>query len=600
MAEFTIQNGSVRLRFVWTQEQNIAENTSVVRITDLFVTALSTAVSAKTLTFVGSITMDGKTAVSLNRNGQAYILYGQEVWYNAWSETAQSWSYPWKATVSHNADGTKSCTISVNLTGNAQGTGFPISGSTTVQLNTIPRASTFTVPNGTMGASLPITINRASSSFSHTLRYRLGAASGIIAERTDSAILSWVPPMSLCSQIPESESGSCTVTCETYSGNAKIGESSAEILLSVPPSVGLTVSPGWAAVGYAHSIPIAGFVQGYSKAKVTFDRSKIGCGNAYGASIAALSFRYGGKTYETVGEVLTSEGEQSLTAVLTDSRGRTVTEALPFTVLGYAAPVLTDAQCFRSDSGGNPAGSGTFWTAKANVSFSSLGGQNTVTLRARIRTAGGSFGSWVSLTPERPSINAGLQVAATYEVELCASDTVGNTTSNRFTIPTAAVGMNLRRGNNGAAFGKYAEHENTLELPENWNITVGGVNLFLLLHPVGSIYLSVDAADPGTLFGGTWSRIEDTFLLAAGGTYAPGATGGEATHTLTVEEMPAHTHGWKGYWNLPDTTGSKQAHSRAEISGDPLDEAAVRYTGGSQPHNNMPPYLAVYVWKRTR
>ena len=597
MAEFTIQNGSVRLRFVWTQEQSIAENTSVVKITDVWVTCLAGSLGGQTYQFRNNstLTIDGHTAVTLDRNGQCYLIYGKEVWYNAYSESGAAWAYPWKATVAHNTDGTKSATIAVNFHGNVGG---DIAGSTTIQLATIPRASTLTVNPGIIGASLPITINRASSSFSHTLRYRLGAASGIIAERTDSAILSWVPPMALCSQIPESESGSCTVTCETYSGNAKIGESSTEILLSVPPSVGLTVSPGWAAVGYAHSIPIAGFVQGYSKAKVTFDRSKIGYGNAYGASIAELSFRYGGKAYETVSEVLTTEGEQSLTAVLTDSRGRTVTEALPFTVLGYAAPVLTDAQCFRSDSGGNPAGSGTFWTAKANVSFSSLGGQNTVTLRARIRTAGGSYGSWVSMTPEAASVNAGLQVAATYEVELQAADTVGNTASNRFTIPTAAVGMNLRRGNNGAAFGKYAEHENTLELPENWNITVGGVNLFLLLHPVGSIYLSVDAADPGTLFGGTWSRIEDRFLLAAGGTYAPGATGGEAAHTLTVEEMPSHSHRPRG-WAYQYSGGGSRICLDSGVSS--YDNWTVKTTevGGGQAHNNMPPYLAVYVWQRT-
>ena len=60
-----------------------------------------------------------------------------------------------------------------------------------------------------------------------------------------------------------------------------------------------------------------------------------------------------------------------------------------------------------------------------------------------------------------------------------------------------------------------------------------------LVYPVGSIYMSVNSTSPATLFGGTWTQIQDTFLLAAGSTYAAGATGGEATHTLTENEMPS-------------------------------------------------------------
>ena len=60
--------------------------------------------------------------------------------------------------------------------------------------------------------------------------------------------------------------------------------------------------------------------------------------------------------------------------------------------------------------------------------------------------------------------------------------------------------------------------------------------------PIGSIYLSVNSTSPASLFGGTWEKIKDKFLLASGDTYSAGATGGEATHTLTIEEMPSHSH----------------------------------------------------------
>lgn len=61
-------------------------------------------------------------------------------------------------------------------------------------------------------------------------------------------------------------------------------------------------------------------------------------------------------------------------------------------------------------------------------------------------------------------------------------------------------------------------------------------------HPVGSLYWSAEPDDPAGLFGGVWERVKDRFILAAGDDYAAGSEGGEATHTLTLAESPAHTH----------------------------------------------------------
>ena len=116
------------------------------------------------------------------------------------------------------------------------------------------------------------------------------------------------------------------------------------------------------------------------------------------------------------------------------------------------------------------------------------------------------------------------------------------------------------------------------------------------LYPVGSIYMSVNSTNPSNYFGGTWDPIKDTFLLACGDTYANGATGGEATHQLKIEEMPSHNHA------IEMTTGGV----RYQIERVPFGNQSVwgnsnipiKPTGGNQPHNNMPPYLAVYVWKR--
>lgn len=114
------------------------------------------------------------------------------------------------------------------------------------------------------------------------------------------------------------------------------------------------------------------------------------------------------------------------------------------------------------------------------------------------------------------------------------------------------------------------------------------------LYPVGSIYLSVIDIDPGTFIGGRWKRIKDCFLLAAGNKYPAGSAGGEAQHTLTVDEMPTHSHK-TGIQSIAG--GYIDGNTNAVVYFDPSGRATAN-SGGNQPHNNMPPYVAVYVWLR--
>lgn len=115
-----------------------------------------------------------------------------------------------------------------------------------------------------------------------------------------------------------------------------------------------------------------------------------------------------------------------------------------------------------------------------------------------------------------------------------------------------------------------------------------------LIYPVGAIYLSTSSTSPQTLFGGTWQRIQDRFLLCAGSSYAAGSTGGEAKHKLTVNEMPAHTHGLAG--DVQEWGSPKSPYFGAGQYDDTVETDSA---GGGQAHNNMPPYLAVYAWRRT-
>lgn len=128
------------------------------------------------------------------------------------------------------------------------------------------------------------------------------------------------------------------------------------------------------------------------------------------------------------------------------------------------------------------------------------------------------------------------------------------------------------------------------------------------IYPVGSIYMSMAVTDPSSVWPGTtWERIQDMFLLAAGNTYAAGATGGEATHKLTEEEMPSHTHyeRFRGEWQV-EPVYARNINAFAHASYDWIEESdqvthtpCSDYVGGDQAHNNLPPYIAVYMWKRT-
>ena len=121
------------------------------------------------------------------------------------------------------------------------------------------------------------------------------------------------------------------------------------------------------------------------------------------------------------------------------------------------------------------------------------------------------------------------------------------------------------------------------------------------LYPIGALYMSTNSTDPSSIFKfGTWERIEDCFLLAAGTQYAAGSTGGEATHTLTIDELPSHSHQYKRHSLNREDNDPVTGTDAYGVSNKTLDErmGTSEVTGGGQPHNNMPPYLAVYVWKR--
>ena len=124
--------------------------------------------------------------------------------------------------------------------------------------------------------------------------------------------------------------------------------------------------------------------------------------------------------------------------------------------------------------------------------------------------------------------------------------------------------------------------------------------ILLKVYPIGSYYWSNNSTNPGELFGGQWTEINGRFLFATKSGYSCGQTGGEEKHTLTINEMPSHSHStvdWArtnhGSWSHNSSGSNRTLDYR-----DDTPYSGTYSTGGGAAHNNMPPYLCAYCWRR--
>ena len=541
--------------------------------------------------------------------------------------------------VSHESDGSKTLAVAAFSGQVWKDTGYltATAAAQSFQLTAIPRATEPVMGAATMGETVRISLPRASSAFTHTLSYVFGAASGVIAEGAGTEV-QWTVPESLAAEIPDSPSGTGTLTCKTYNGGTLIGTKTVTFTASVPAGMKPALTEGWAAVIYDNggtkASAIAAWVQGYSKAKAVFDSTKIAC--KQGASIEKYAVTYLGKTTEESPYRTDTISATSATVrcAVTDSRGLTAWEDVTVTLESYAPPMLVGASLYRSDGEGTAADSGTHIAGLTTAKFSSIGGRNTATIMGYWKSVGGSYGEGVTLPSGAVGLVTGdVEIAAdrSYTAKIVVTDSLGNSAEFEENIPTEQVAFHLKEGGQGAAFGKAAEQDELLDvawdarfredMQVDGTLQVGGKTLLDMVYPVGSIYLSVSGTDPQTLFGGTWTRLEDVFLLAAGAKHPAGSTGGEEAHTITEGEMPSHgNHLMQGrmYQELADNASNDSSYRSNTLylgknafastgnfnrgwkdwNGGEMYPAGT-LKGGGNPHNNMPPYLAVYTWKRT-
>ena len=137
----------------------------------------------------------------------------------------------------------------------------------------------------------------------------------------------------------------------------------------------------------------------------------------------------------------------------------------------------------------------------------------------------------------------------------------------------------------------------------NANLQYLQLSTRLRKYPIGMIVAFDTDIDPNELYGGTWERIKGAFIWGIDDGETAGTTGGEKTHTLTVDEMPAHAHTENGavmVWNTTiGNVGADPSRKEMVAAGAVTPSVATSSIGGGQAHNNMPPYYGAYIWRKT-
>ena len=191
--------------------------------------------------------------------------------------------------------------------------------------------------------------------------------------------------------------------------------------------------------------------------------------------------------------------------------------------------------------------------------------------------------------------NAAANSAAAAANSAAAAEATADTIEPRIAAATKDATAEAKAAATNAANSATAARNSATEAKQAAASVPSLLDILKAVYPVGAFYISATATSPRTVFGfGTWTQIKDRFILAAGDTYPAASSGGEATVTLTINEMPAHNHGLKmckgtgNFYSPPWGDGVEEAYPTT----------VVQSAGGGQAHNNMPPYLVAYIWQR--
>ena len=383
-------------------------------------------------------------------------------------------------TVSHKADGTGS--IKVRTWMDTEISAGVITQTKTLTLDTIPRASVVSAPKtGNLGTALKITIDRKSSSFTDKLYYKVGSKNA--AEITDydgKTTYNWTPPIDLATNAPNSTNLAATIICETYNGTAYVGRSECTVTLAIPSSVVPTLSVSVTDPTGNKTKYTGYFLQLCSKIKVAI----TGTG-AQGSTIKSYSIKVGwsagsGTLYTasaatgTTG-LLPYYGTVYITCDVTDSRGRTATKSLSYTVSKYSVPTISSISATRCTQNGAASRTGEYGKVTFTAAITPLSNKNTAAYKVQYREYGTE--AWTSVTPTIPEADKYAPKNITtifpadtnkrYTVRVVATDAFSTSNSGMRDISASFVLLHWAKSMLSVGIGRLCDKNRSLQIGLN-------------------------------------------------------------------------------------------------------------------------------------
>lgn len=568
---------------------------------------------------------------------------------------ATVWVASGTTTVSHNADGSKSISVSASFNNADRGTYLPTTGSCSgsLKLTTIPRATTPSIdkPSLECGSAIKISGTSASSNFSHKVYVTWNGTKtqiGTIASGTTTPSFSYTIPTDWEKNIPDSTSGIATFTLETISGSTSVGSKTVNATIKVRS--GVVPSIGTVSISDTNSIcaGIGQYVQSQSKLKFSIATS----GNQ-GSTITSVSTKFNGQTYSGstfTTQAIQNSGTLSYTITVTDSRGRTATKSGSVNVVAYNPPSLTNVSAKRANSSyAVDESSGTYALLHFKVGFTSLSNKNVTSFYIQYRASGATswtkINSWANnytLNQDYKAGNLFTSTTTTYEIAFGVKDKFMSDYSWQIVTVTPTYAL-INFGKDGKSltfFGQDGNNANRLtvngdlainSVKENASSTkmlVNGGNTVMYrdwnklvnsiksaMYPVGSIYITYNNVNPGTFLGGTWERFGQGRTLVGEGTGNDGSTSMSFTTAGDTGGKYKSTHyhvtsfGWDMnafYAGKPDGAKNGDYNRTSIIPNGYIINAGSSQTSQSRLNwtddrtiSNVQPYIVVFFWRRT-
>lgn len=441
-----------QLRLDYSSAQNQAKNQSTITL-DLWI-------------------YDG-TGYSQNEssNEAYYILQGTKVWHPYYYSSTGWYKLGSKTiTVDHNSDGSKTVTLSGSWDCGFDSAYTPrtLSVSGSVTLPTIPRAATLSYGSMTMGTAATIKITPPVSGATSTITYKFGSASGTIVTKTSAASVRWTPPTSLAAQIPNSASGTGTLTVETYSGSTKLGSRAYTVTISVPSTMTPTLTVALSdPTGRADTY--GGYIQSKSRLKVELTAAGV-----QGSTIKSYAIKVGdilSATSDTATSgYLPASGSLTVTASATDSRGRTKTVTQTVTVTPYVSPTISALAVVRCKANGTEDPTGVYAKATFSGAITDLGSKNTAAYRVETRETGTETWSTVATaaagqySPTDVSVVFAAAANKKYDVRMVAVDAFESLASSTRFLPAAYTSMHIADSMGSVGIGRLCDKDDTFQV----------------------------------------------------------------------------------------------------------------------------------------